>query len=269
MNETAPRPRPLAEIEPARWAAIVGVLTDIDDTLTADGAIEPVALRALERLAAARIPVIAITGRPAGWSEPFALAWPLAAIVAENGAAMLRRDGSGLRRDFAQDEVTRAVNRLRLDACAAAVLAAVPGSRLAADSGGRLTDIAIDHSEFNHLGVAEIAAVVATMRVHGLTATVSSIHVNGWIGTHSKWSGTRWAVSATLGIELDPAAWVFVGDSTNDQAIFERIPLSVGVANVARFLPQMTAPPAYIAAGERGRGFAEVADALLAVRGAA
>ena len=267
MNEN--HPRPLAEIASPRWASIGGVLTDIDDTLTADGAIQPIALGALERLAAAGVPVIAITGRPAGWSEPFVLAWPLAAIVAENGAVMLRREGSGLRRDFAQDEATRAANRLRLEACAAAVLAAVPGSHLAADSGGRLTDIAIDHGEFSHLGKAEIAAVVATMRAHGLTATVSSIHINGWIGTHSKWSGARWAVSATLGVELDPARWVFVGDSTNDQAMFECIPLSVGVANVARFLAQMTAPPAYIAAGERGRGFAEVADALLAARGTA
>ena len=261
-------PRPLAEVEPARWAALTGVLTDIDDTLTADGEIEPAALRALERLAAAGVPVIAITGRPAGWSEPFALAWPLAAIVAENGAVMLRRVGGGLQRDFMQDEATRAAHRLRLQACAAAVLAGVPGSRLATDSAGRLTDIAIDHSEFSHLGAAQIAAVVALMRGHGLTATVSSIHINGWIGAHSKWSGARWAVAvaAALGRELDPAAWVYVGDSTNDQAMFERIPLSVGVANIARFLPQMTAPPAYVTALERGRGFAEVADALLAAR---
>ena len=262
-------PRPLAEVAPARWAALTGVLTDIDDTLTADGEIEAAALHALQRLAAAGVPVIAITGRPAGWSEPFALAWPLAAIVAENGAVMLRRDGARLQRDFAQDEATRAAHSLRLQACAAAVLAAVPGSRLATDSGGRLTDIAIDHSEFSHLGAAQIEAVVALMRGHGLTATVSSIHINGWIGAHSKWSGARWAVAAALGRELDPAAWVCVGDSTNDQAMFERIPLSVGVANIARFLPQMTAPPAYLTAGERGRGFAEVADALLAARGAA
>ena len=39
----------------------------------------------LQRLADAGVPVVAITGRPAGWSEPFALAWPVAAIVAERG----------------------------------------------------------------------------------------------------------------------------------------------------------------------------------------
>ncbi len=69
---------------------IKGVFTDIDDTLTTDGAITPDALAALHDLKAAGLKVIAITGRPAGWSEPFARDWPVAAIVAENGAVLLR-----------------------------------------------------------------------------------------------------------------------------------------------------------------------------------
>ena len=73
-----------------------GVLTDIDDTLTTAGAITDDALQALHDLHAAHIPVIAITGRPMGWSEPFARDWPLAAIVAENGAVALFRDGGEL-----------------------------------------------------------------------------------------------------------------------------------------------------------------------------
>ena len=259
--------RPLNDLPPARLASLSGVLTDIDDTLTADGAIEPAALDALQRLAAAGLPVIAITGRPAGWSEPFALAWPVAAIVAENGAVMLRREGARLRCDFAQDEAARAANRRRLQACAQAVLARVPGSVVSTDSAGRLTDIAIDHSEFHHLSAAQIEAVVAVMREHGLNATVSSIHVNGWIGDHDKPGGARWAVQAALGQPFDPARWLYVGDSTNDQAMFATVPLSVAVANIERFLPQLQVLPAYVASLPRGRGFAQVADALLAARG--
>lgn len=263
----AGRLRPLAELPPARLAALHGVLTDIDDTLTADGAIAPAALASLHRLAGAGVPVIAITGRPAGWSEPFALAWPVAAIVAENGAVMLRRDGPGLRTDFVADAAERAANARRLQACARAVLAQVPGATLAQDSAGRLTDIAVDHSEYAHLGEAQIAAVVAVMRDHGLTATVSSIHINGWIGAHNKPSGARWAVQQTLGRPFDPAEWVYVGDSTNDQAMFAGMPLSVGVANIARFVPQLRAWPGYVTQAERGDGFAELASALLAARG--
>ena len=260
------RLRPLALLPPGDLACLQGVLTDIDDTLTAEGAIAPAALAALHRLAAAGVPVVAITGRPAGWSEPFAMAWPVAAIVAENGAVMLRRQGGALQVDFVADAATRAAHQRRLQACAAAVLAEVPGAVLAQDSPGRLTDIAIDHSEFTHLGADQIAQVLAVMRAHGLTATVSSIHINGWIGQHDKPSGARWAVQQALGRPWNPADWVYVGDSTNDQAMFQALPLTVGVANIARFLPQLQAFPGYVTQAARGDGFAELASALLAAR---
>ena len=110
-----PGATPWRQVTAAELAAVRGVFTDIDDTLTRDGAIEPEALAALQALAQAAIPVIAITGRPAGWSEPFALDWPVAAIVAENGGVMLRRDATGaLRRDFAQPAGERAANLGRL-----------------------------------------------------------------------------------------------------------------------------------------------------------
>jgi HAD superfamily hydrolase (TIGR01484 family) len=262
----AERMRPLQQMPARVLRGLRGVLTDIDDTLTRDGAIEPEALAALQDLVEAQLPVIAITGRPAGWSEPFAMTWPVAAIVAENGAVMLRRQHGVLQRDFAQDAATRAANFQRLRHCAQAVLAAVPGAHLARDSHGRLTDIAIDHSEFELLDGVQIDAVLAVMRDHGLTASVSSIHVNGWIGEHDKWTGARWAVEQVLGETFDATRWLYVGDSTNDQSMFERVPLSVAVANIARFVPQLTVFPAFVASGERGRGFAEVVQHLLAAR---
>ena len=262
------RLRPLRELPAARLAGLRGVLTDIDDTLTRDGVIEAAALAALHTLAAAGVPVIAITGRPAGWCEAMALAWPVAAIVAENGAVMLRRGPGGLQHDFVDDVATRAAHRVRLLACAQAVLAEVPGATLARDSAGRLTDIAIDHSEFHHLPPEAIAAVVAAMQRHGLTATVSSIHINGWIGAHDKPSGACWAVQQALGLPWVAADWVYLGDSTNDQAMFKCLPLSVGVANIARFVPVLRWLPGYVTEAEHGAGFAELAGAMLAARAA-
>jgi hypothetical protein len=260
------RMTPIAALDPKHLRRVRGVLTDIDDTLTRDGAIEPAALDALYRLHGSGVPVIAITGRPAGWSEPFALQWPVQAIVAENGGVMLRAGPGVLQREFTQGEAERARNFERLQACAAAVLREVPGAELAADSAGRLTDIAIDHSEFTHLDEARIAHAVALMRRQGLNATASSIHINGWLGDHNKWTGAQWAVQRCTGAALAAEEWVYVGDSTNDQLMFDRIPLSVAVANIARFVPQLDVLPAYVTCGERGAGFAEVADALLAAR---
>ena len=47
-----------------------------------------------------------------------------------------------------------------MQAVAQHVLAAVPGATLSQDSGGRETDIAIDHSEFVHLAPEQIAHAV-------------------------------------------------------------------------------------------------------------
>jgi len=242
-----------------------GVLTDIDDTLTRDGAIEAPALQALADLRAAGLPVIAITGRPMGWSLPFARDWPIDAIVAENGAVAMFRDAQGtLHTEYAQDEATRSHNAARLQRTAKRVLAEVPGATLARDSAGRVTDIAIDHGEFAHLSQAQIEAVLAVMQAEGMTATVSSIHINGWYGEHDKLSGARWIVQRLFGRSLgeETARWAYVGDSTNDQRMFGHFPVSVGVANLLDFADQLHTWPAYLAEAARGQGFAEVARHL-------
>ncbi len=261
MSATPPS-RPFSEFQPR---GVQGVLTDIDDTLTTAGAITPDALRALGRLKAAGLPVIAITGRPMGWSAPFAQAWPLDAIVAENGAVALFRSGDSLNIEYAQDEATRRINARRLVQVAARIQREVPGATLARDSAGRATDIAIDHAEFVQLPAAQIDQVVALMREEGMSATVSSIHVNGWFGTHDKLSGARWIVHRLLGRDLDAesAHWVYVGDSTNDQVMFGHFVQSVGVANLMDFAAELTVWPRFITRQPRGAGFAEVAEVLL------
>ena len=258
----------------ARWSwnarrGLLGVLTDIDDTLTTDGAITPDALQALVALKAAGLHVVAITGRPVGWSEPFAAAWPVDAIVAENGAVALIADHAGvLSKRYQQDAATRAANLARMRGVLARIEHEIPGAQRATDSPGRETDIAIDHSEFTRLSEAHIAAVVALMRSEGLHATVSSIHINGWYGNHNKLVGARWIVRELWGraLDLEISRWAYVGDSTNDQLMFEAFAHSIGVANVRRFVPKLTHLPRYITQGERGAGFGEVARAVLQSR---
>jgi HAD superfamily hydrolase (TIGR01484 family) len=261
-------PRDWAHADAAALAAVRGLLTDIDDTLTCDGVIETPARMALQRLHQAGLPALAITGRPMGWSEPFVRDGTLQAIVAENGAVALFRDGDRVCVEYAQDAATRTANAQRLREVAERIVAEVPGATLSRDSAGRVTDIAIDHSEFVHLDEAAIGRVVAIMRSEGMNATVSSIHINGWFGTHTKLSGARWIVQRLLGRDLEGerAHWVYVGDSLNDQEMFGHFPLSVGVANLMRFAAELTVWPAYLTRGERGTGFGEVADAVLTAR---
>ena len=275
---------PLSDWPLAERRNIIGVFTDIDDTLTTEGAITADALASLGALKAAGLQVIPITGRPVGWSEPFALGdrsrglapWPVDAIVAENGAvAIVQRKNSllltqqkhnQLSKIYQQEASIRADNYARMQIVAQRIMAEVPGAQLSQDSHGRETDIAIDHSEFTHLSADKITHVVEIMQAHGMVATVSSIHINGWFGAHNKLEGARWIVRELLSRALDTERdrWVYVGDSTNDELMFAAFRHSVGVANIARFLPQIQTPPRYITEGERGAGFAEVARALLA-----
>lgn len=258
---------------------ITGVFTDIDDTLTTDGAITPDALAAMHDLKAAGFEVIAITGRPVGWSEPFVVDWPVNAIVAENGAVLLQNSYKNslqpneygrnqLLKSYQQSDAVRTGNYARMQQVGQRVLREVPGTLLARDSAGRETDMAIDHSEFTQLAPGKIAQVVAIMQAEGMTATVSSIHINGWFGAHNKIVGASWAVRELFDRSLAPEMdrWAYVGDSTNDHLMFEAFPNSVGVANVRRFEAQLTHLPRYITDLERGAGFAEVARAILSAQ---
>jgi HAD superfamily hydrolase (TIGR01484 family) len=245
---------------------IVGVFTDIDDTLTADGAITPDALQALHQLKAAGLMVIPITGRPVGWSMPFALKWPVDAMVAENGAVALLHNAqtNQVSKIYQQDQAIRNHNFEQMQRIARKVLEEIPSTVMSQDSAGRETDIAFDHSEFHQLSPQQIVQVLQLLKQEGMTATVSSIHINAWFGDHNKWHGAQWILKELTGRDLiqELDQWVYVGDSTNDQVMFEHFTHSVGVANIKRFENELQYLPKYIASKERGAGFAEVAKAL-------
>ena len=262
---------------------LVGVFTDIDDTLTTHGAITPDALQALADLKAAGLTVIAITGRPIGWCEPFMAGttgprWPVDAMVAENGAVAYVLDKNGLQpprnmrsalsKLYQQDAATRTANQAAMQRVAEQVLREVPSARLARDEGGRETDLAFDYAEFNQQPPEDVQRVLAVLQRTGMHTTMSSIHIHGCFGDFNKWLGARWIARELLqrDLEAEIDRWVFVGDSGNDQVMFQHCTHSVGVANIARFADQLTHLPTYVTQGARGAGFSEVASALLAVR---
>ncbi len=280
---------PLSQWPAEQRRNIIGVFTDIDDTLTTHGAITPDALQALADLKAAGLHVIPITGRPVGWAEPLAARLPVDAIVVENGAVALQMVESEvfsadsakntpkigiqpayllprvLSKLYQQDAATRSDNLARIAHIAQQVLAQVPGAMLSRDHAGRETDLAFDYHEFEDLPPATVQAILAVLTQAGMHTTVSSIHIHGCFDQFDKWRGAQWIVrelfQRDLASELDK--WVFIGDSGNDQAMFQHFTHSVGVANIRKFESQLTHLPHYITSSERGAGFAEVAMAIL------
>ncbi len=263
--------RPLSAFAETDRRQIRGVLADIDETLTTDGALTSRAYGALERLHEAGLLCVPITGRPAGWCDHIARMWPVDAVVGENGAFYFRYHAKKreLTRRFLLSEAERAANRERLDALARRILAEVPCVAIASDQPYRAADLAIDYCEDVERASDEaVERVLEIFRAEGATAKVSSIHVNGWFGDYDKLEMTRIMLSECFGIDLDAdkESFVFIGDSPNDAPMFAAFPNSVGVANVEDFAGRIMSPPAYVTPSRAGAGFAELADALLAAR---
>ncbi len=168
-----------------------------------------------------------------------------------------------LERGFIQSADVRRLNRVRLDDLAHRILAAVPGTALASDQAFRALDLAVDFCEdVPPLPQSAIDRIVEEFEAAGATCKVSSIHVNGWFGDFDKLTGFRRFHLERWGTQPDLSRWLYFGDSANDAPMFEAFPMSVGVANVADFLPRMDAWPTHITDQPGGHGFAEAMEAL-------
>jgi HAD superfamily hydrolase (TIGR01484 family) len=260
--------RPLRALPVSLRGGLLGVLTDIDDTLSTHGKITALAYAAMERLHDAGLLFIPVTGRPAGWCDHIARMWPVDAVVGENGALYMRYDARAqkLTTCFATPPDERRRQRERLASIAEKILREVPGCAVASDQHYRESDLAIDYCEdVPRLSAENVARIVALMRAEGLTAKVSSIHVNGWFGTHDKLTMTRRLLADAFDLDLDQMKerFVFVGDSPNDVPMFEYFPYSVGVANVHACGDLGGGAPKFVTARESGAGFAEIAEFLL------
>ena len=263
--------KPLSDCPTTTLAAIRGVLTDIDETVSTEGRLTAEAYGALEALKEAGLLVIPVTGRPAGWCDMVARFWPVDAVVGENGAFWMWHDpkAAKLRTRFIQSEVERADGRRRLEAVRTDVLREVPGAGIASDQPYRLADLAIDFCEdVPPLPRADVERIVAVFERHGAHAKVSSIHVNGWFGDYDKLTTSKAMMAELFGVDLGVEAerYVFSGDSPNDAPMFGFFPNGVGVANVRDFAGTMMALPRWVTRARSGAGFVELARALIAAR---
>lgn len=263
----------LREFPREKLVGMRGVLFDIDDTLTTEGRLTAEAYAAVESLQLAGLLVAAITGRPAGWCDHIARMWPVDGVVGENGAFYFYFDRTTrrLRQRFIADAAQRTAQKIKLAKIAERILHEVPGTALASDQNYREADLAIDFCEdVPALPLQDAQRIQALMEAKGLTAKISSIHVNGWLGGYDKLSTTQLFLREVFDIDLaeEKAHFVFVGDSPNDAPMFSYFPYSVGVANVKDWLDLLPAHPAYVTEARCGVGFAELARLLINKRDA-
>ena len=257
--------KPIHALDPAAVSGVRYVLFDIDGTITTGGKVTAGAYDAIWRLHGAGYRPIPVTGRPAGWCDLIVRQWPVAAVVGENGAFVFYYS-EGRLSTYAHPNAAPEGSRQRLDAVLRAAAQRVPGCRAAKDQPYRRCDLAIDFNEDPpHLGFEAAERIRAVCASMGAEAKISSIHVNAWFGKYDKLSTTLSFLRETG--EAHPKETVFfLGDSPNDEPMFEYFPISCGVANIRRFASSMKHLPAYVAPREGAEGFADAVAHFLSVR---
>jgi HAD superfamily hydrolase (TIGR01484 family) len=241
------------------------VFTDIDGTLTTDGRIGAEAYSSLWNLLNHGIKVVPVTGRPAGWCEMIARTWPVDGVIGENGAFYFRSLKGKMHRRFMLSEADRLENQKKLKLIEAEVLSKVPGSALASDQFARLFDLAIDFCEdVPALSETEVDAIVKIFKKYGATAKVSNIHVNGWFGSYDKLTACREYCEEELGASFESLQdeIIFVGDSPNDEPMFEAFKHSFAVSNIRLFSDRLQHFPAYVSDQPQGSGFTQIVKRL-------
>jgi len=256
--------RPVSELR----GPVRALFSDVDGTMTSGDRIEAATYAALERLGAAGIPVVMVTGRPAGFGHAFMKMTPVLAAVTENGGVTFVREGRRLHKVYGVPPASLPEWRRRMNDVAVDVMMKVPGARLSSDSKYREVDLAIDWNEEVSLSRDDAEMCVDLIRKAGLSAVRSSVHVNFGPPHFDKLSACLAIVRSVIGGAADDLApYVYVGDALNDAPMFGGFPTSVGVANIRAWWDELAFKPSYVTEHAEGAGLRELVDHLLAIRG--
>lgn len=252
--------KPLSDLQ----GPVRALFTDLDGTMVTDGWLSPSSHGALDSLFAAKLPVVLVTGRPAGWGHALASLFPFAAVITENGGVTFVPGDRGLRKVLALPEAELSNWRVTMRRAAADIAGLFPGARLSVDSAYREFDLAIDWNEDAGLSPDTADRIVDFLLERGLAASRSSVHVNYGPPGVDKWFACKRILKecfSEIAAPYDDV--VYVGDSLNDAPVFAALAKSVGVANVSDRWEDLPHKPGYITPSKEGQGFCELVERLL------
>ena len=248
------------------WKSVEWVLTDVDDTLTWQGQLPAETLIALQSLQKNGIKVVAVTGACAGWCDHIAQLWPVDAVLGENGAFTLEKGVKGVSLSSSVPLTVMRQQQAELKIQIEQILANYPDVELTLDQAYRLCEVAIDIGQNRQpLDNQLVEEIVTQIHQLGAHATASSIHINAWYGEHSKRNAAfEYLKMNGLSQQDILKKCCYVGDSLNDQQMFETLPLTVGVKNIEHYWEKLSHKPSMVMTQPGGFGFAEFTELLLA-----
>ncbi|MFM8315763.1 MAG: HAD family hydrolase, partial [Deltaproteobacteria bacterium] len=209
---------------------IRAIFSDFDDTLTHQSLFHSETLKTLETLKEKGFWLVFVSGRPAGWADCLMRILPIDAMVFENGAGVMVKEGNKIKTIRLASDKNIVEERKLLQDLFDSLKKDLPHLKLATDQPYRLYDYAIDFiEEPPPLSATEIEKVLKSLnQTPGITAKLSSIHVNYWYGQHTKVTACEYLLK-TEGQKrsIDKNNVLYSGDSPNDEPLFEFFPHSI------------------------------------------
>lgn len=238
---------------------ITVVATDVDGTLTRAGKLDPAALAAIWRLMTAGVMVVPVSGRPAGEVQGLVRYMPgVVRGLAENGLVEIVPDEAPRWLNTPTDKPRLRAVGVRLNEEFAA------GLRLTGDDYCRLGDVAYEREGRDETELLRLRGHAQALGVH---LVWSNVHVHLAEAVPDKGVAV---LQLLRELAIEPGRAATIGDAPNDAGLFiaGRFGLTVGTADVMPQLAYFPEAPRAVTAGREGAGFVELAEALLAARGA-
>ncbi|NEO56230.1 MAG: HAD family phosphatase [Okeania sp. SIO3B5] len=235
------------------------IATDIDGTLTKNGKFTSNLFLSLEKLAAAQIQVLVITGRSAGWTQAIKNYLPVVGAIAENGGLFYPTHSEAPK--FLTFIPYINLHRQNLAEIFQYLKSLFPRIEESVDNQFRLTDWTFDIQD---LSLSELTKIAEICSSKGYGFTYSNVHCHIKPLEQDKATGLLQVLSEYFP-ELTTEKIITVGDSPNDETLFDesKFPLSVGVANVRDYVDKLNHQPVYITRQKEAEGFCELAELLL------
>lgn len=237
-------------------ATIRLVATDMDGTLTRHHQFTPELLQALIGLRDRGLPVILVTGRSAGWVSGLAHYLPVAGAIAENGGVFIGPPTQVPMLLPPLPPLTE--HRQALQDLFYRLKATLPKIEASSDNQFRLTDWTFD---IRDLSTADLAWLEQTCREAGWGFTYSTVQCHLFSARQTKAAGLQ-QVLTTYFPQIQPAQVLTIGDSPNDESLFNRqlFPHGVGVANIQHYWAHLHHHPSFVTQAEEVGGFLEISQ---------
>lgn len=236
------------------------IATDMDGTLTVNEKFTPELFQALQKLQAANITVIVITGRSAGWVNAVNHYFPVAGAICENGGIFYQGEAAELLVEIADIDQ----HRQKLAAMFSTLQQRFPQIQEARDNRFRLTDWTFDVAGLSREDLHTMDQLCTTA---GWGFTYSTVQCHIKLREQDKAPGLQ-RVLQTYFPQVPIAEVMTIGDSPNDVSMFNPaiFPNSTGVHNVIKYTDQLEYRPHFITQSEEGKGFCELATWLTGIK---